>query len=220
MTSLSEAMESHKASLTLENSLMGDDVEEQPIQQTFGHWMVDIETMSTHPTNALILSIGMVQFDPTDRQQLHLGERRLLVFDPAEQLLLKREVDPKTQEFWAAQPDAASSHWRWPDVQLRTEQVWGVMHDAIENGDRYDLVWAYGTVFDLGNLSALFRQCGLKEPWHYRAPRDARTFCDLTVATRIMELEKHLPAGTKIIPHDPISDCIVQAHAVWERWPS
>jgi hypothetical protein len=41
--------------------------------------MIDIESMSLHPHRALILSIGLVEFDPCSTAGLQIGIKQLIV---------------------------------------------------------------------------------------------------------------------------------------------
>jgi hypothetical protein len=172
--------------------------------------MLDIETMALHPSNALILSIGLVEFDPTG-DKLELGERTLLRPDISAQLLLGRVVEPGTQKFWGDQPKDAQDNWRVGKQQTLAETVARIA-SFTESTKR---LWANGIVFDIGNVVSLIRQAGQKEPWHYRAPRDMRTLCEELPMRRYADLASNSTATA----HTAIGDCIVQAHRVWAHWP-
>jgi hypothetical protein len=182
--------------------------------------MVDIETTSLHQSNALILSIGVVRFDPRPVDGVVFGETTLIVPSITEQLLLGRLVDPDTMKFWAAQPPEASDHWakRYePDTLVNAMTK---LKRSLLDADR---VWANGIVFDLCNLADLYqRVTGERLPWHYRAPRDMRTFCEELPQSRFSEVGDAIDMidEFKIVAHEPISDCVVQAHRVWQHWPN
>lgn len=187
------------------------------------HLMLDIETMSLHPSNALILSIGMVRFDPwvSNFRDCIESPGRRLVPSITSQLLLGREVSKSTQEFWQKQEEKASAHWR--NNQPVGDNL-GAMCAAIKDeAAECQTVWANGIIFDLGNVIDFYHQVtgAAEPPWHYRAPRDMRTFCEETPPTKGTEVGDaiDLIEEFKIIPHEPISDCIVQIHRVWEHWP-
>jgi 3' exoribonuclease, RNase T-like len=180
----------------------------------FDDVMVDIESMSLHPHNALILSIGMVEFNPR-APQLQLGRRCLILPSIAQQAALCRHVDPKTQSWWAAQAPEAKEHWLNPPGLRRPligacNDVWIFLQSAKR-------VWANGVQFDLSNIVGLFGQLDLDTPWHYRAPRDMRTFCEETPQTRGTDIGAALDfiEQHKLIDHEPVSDCIKQAYRVW-----
>lgn len=172
--------------------------------------MIDIETMALHPSNALILSIGLVEFDPTG-DTLKLGERIVIRPDIEAQLLLGRCVETGTQEFWADQLKQAQDDWRVgrkSTLQETVDQIAAFTQPAKR-------IWANGIVFDIGNVASLIRQTGNTEPWHYRAPRDMRTFCEELPQRRTAELAD----VESLVRHVAISDCLVQCNRVWQHWP-
>lgn len=175
--------------------------------------MLDIETMSLHPNNALILSIGILHFDPSPDSEPTLGARWLIKPDPRPQLLLGRNVDPDTQKFWAGQSREAKEDWVVGEVDSML-CVCDQISDATEGVKR---LWARGTVFDLGNVASLLRQAGYKEPWHYQAPRDVRQIEEECPASRLPPLGRLDDVDGK--PHAALYDCAVQAYTVWQHWP-
>jgi exodeoxyribonuclease VIII len=183
--------------------------EPKPVR-TFDHVMVDIETMSLSKHNALILSIGLREFDPDPIEGPVLGRSLLLVPVIAEQLLMGREVSKSTQKFWREQPKAASDHW------MKCIEHWSLpgtisdVKDFIAQSGA-SRVWANGNQFDLANIEGLAEQLGIECPWHYRAPRDMRTYCEEHPATRLIPIG----VGLDAIPHHPVSDCDTQIWKVW-----
>lgn len=186
--------------------------------------MIDIESMSLHPHNALILSIGMIEFDATSPDGLRLGARSLILPSIEEQLRLGREVSASTQKFWAEQPPAASEHWakyagERPDVRNASVDI----RQFLANAKR---VWANHIMFDLANIVGLCAQVGHTPPWHYRAPYDMPSFCNEHPLTNgnwhkgdfhLDDDPRCLP--TNLIDHHPVDDSIRQAYRVWEHWP-
>jgi hypothetical protein len=182
----------------------------------FDDVMVDIETMSLHPHNALILSIGMLRFDPRG-PELKIGPKMLLVLDVYEQLLLGREVDPSTQAWWASQPAGAAAHWMDTNRRVTVQEAAEAITINLSDAKR---VWANGIQFDLSNIVSLCKSADYETPWNYRAPRDMRTFCEETPAVRGIDIGEGLDFNEKhkIIPHHPVSDCMVQAYRVWSHY--
>jgi hypothetical protein len=188
-------------------------------EHKFEHVMIDIETMSLHPNNALILSIGMIEFDPTHIEGLVIGVPSLILPNLEQQLLLGREVSASTQKFWRAQEPEASAHWADPDPSKLMNLAQAMQHVRMFC-DGKSRVWANGTQFDLSNIIGLNAQLGSDGQdamWHYQAPRDMRTFVKEMPATRL------IPVGADAldipgVPHEPIYDCIVQAWQVWSHW--
>jgi hypothetical protein len=190
----------------------------------FDHVMIDIETMSLSPNNALILSIGMIEFDPTGAQEqagvglLKVGARSLILPNIEQQLLLGREVSVGTQAWWKGQKREAQAHWM--DADTGRTNLASVCRMVQMFCDGKSRVWANGNQFDLSNLVELNRQLGedgQPDLWHYQAPRDMRTFVRETPATRIAPIGDVDPPGTGV-PHEPVYDCIVQAWQVWSHW--
>lgn len=186
-------------------------------EPVFNHVMVDIETMSLHRHRALILSVGLVEFDPNDAVKLHLGNQLLLTPLIVPQIMLGRRVDAGTQKFWADEakksPQAAA-HFMDPVMLYGLDKTIQLVRSFCKDKAH---VWANGTQFDLSNLDGLAEDIGdPKELWHYQAPRDMRTFMKTTSQTRTVPIGDALDIPG--VPHDPIYDCISQAYRVWGNW--
>lgn len=175
--------------------------------------MLDIETLSTHPSEALILSIGTVPFEITDAGPT-FGEPLIVVPDMKEQLLLGRRVDRKTQVWWGNQPGVASDHWLHPQQLTDVRSALALLTIELQKGLGYKRIWANGIVFDIGNVDNLYRSLGLEPPWPYNAARDARTVYDNQVCPRKDTPAIPLP-GANLGPHNPIYDCYQQIVGLW-----
>lgn len=184
-----------------------------PAAREFDDVMIDIETMSLHPHRALILSIGMVQFNPSD-EHLRIGHHDLLLPSIEQQLALGRHVDRKTQEFWRSQPNEAQRHWlNYQGERMSAYAVLQAVRGFVKGHAR---VWAKGPQFDLSNLLGLAEDIGSEdELWHYRAPRDVRTLIEHVNWGRS---DPNFQPPFKLVQHEPVSDCIHQAMQVWEHW--
>lgn len=192
-----------------------DEVEPPPQPaHIFDDVMIDIETLSLHKHKALILSIGLIEFDPKPLSGLVIGEARVIYPEFFDQILLPRYVDIGTQEFWKTQSRQALDNWlsavgHGTDLKAACRAVRSFCAGKAR-------VWANGTQFDLCNLEGLAADVGEKDLWHYRAPRDMRTFVEQTPVTRLV------PIGDAIdiagVAHEPIYDCTVQAWQVWGHW--
>jgi hypothetical protein len=186
----------------------------------FDHVMIDIETMSLHPSKALILSIGLLEFDPTSTVEgLRIGRHEIILPDIEGQLILGRHVDRDTQKFWREKPVEARAHWaEYSGERCHIPRVLDQVREFVSTAK---CVWAKGPQFDLSNLNGLREDVEYKHQlWHYRAPRDMRTFCEETAATRLMPRDEEMAtkAPFKLIKHEPVSDCIWQAWQVWSHW--
>jgi hypothetical protein len=199
--------------MTLLSDNMSAVIEPEPIDD-FKDVMIDIETLSLHKHKALILSIGMIEFDPRPQTGMVVGNRSLIIPAFVPQLLLGRQVSVSTQEFWAKQKPEASRHWM-ENFGGGTD-LKAVCHAVRNFCAGKDRVWANGTQFDLCNLEGLADDVGEKDLWHYQAPRDMRTFVRETEATRLIGVGDALDIPG--VAHEPVYDCITQAWQVWSHW--
>lgn len=168
--------------------------------------MVDIETMSTHNTNALVLSVATVRFPrrPPRGVIITALSSELWVLDPTEQLAAGRHVDPNTQKFWKEQTEKARDHWVNADT-CSIERFKTEFELALAGGE---YIWANGILFDLGNIASFWDT----PPWKYNAPRDLRT-----IRRCVGERDDAQSLVIELTPHDPISDCLQQIHDLWQR---
>lgn len=198
--------------------------EEEPATPAplFRDVMLDIETMSLHPSRALILSIGLTEFTPEQDQPL-AGRCMLLVPSVHEQLVLGRKVDEGTQKFWRDQPQAARNHWL-RGTQVSATYCGESIHRFLSNMEapiEQIRLWANGIVFDIGNVETMLLDAGCPKPWHYRAPRDMRTICENPQRRAAsMEIERGLLGEMEWIEHHPLTDNAKQICRVWEHWPA
>jgi hypothetical protein len=183
--------------------------------RTFNHVMIDLETMSLHKHKALILSVGLLEFDPTDNERLYLGDHQLLVPVIEPQLLLGRRVSADTQKFWAQKENAeAAKHWLEAPFHANLDETIDRVREFCAGKE---CVWANGIQFDLSNLEGLAEDVGdTTELWHYQAPNDMRTFCRRTPEIRPIQIGEALDIPG--VPHEPVYDCISQAWRVWSHW--
>lgn len=181
------------------------------------HVMVDIETMSPHPWNALVLSIGAVHFIPDRPDAPYIDVGMSVALDPLEQMLWGREVDPATQKWWAERDVDAQDCWlrgKHVDVLTGLNLLSTYLYGTTPSEDVL-YVWAHGVGFDFGNLESLYRKVfgPHSMPWKYNAVRDSRTIA--------REFPKQRTTSRTIagVAHDPVADCITQIWDLWERWP-
>lgn len=197
------------------------------------HLMVDLETFGTG-TKAPIVQIGAVQFDPVAGE---LGAEFVVNVSLASNASLGRAIDPDTVLWWlgqergdpcsveeaarrTAEKDAArrslmegQRHSTHLSIALQSLMSWthevfpkapGAFH-AIEG------VWSHGAPFDLPILADAYRDAlNIREPWHYRTPRDTRT---------LFWLAGFNPSGKDIVPmegvkHSALADAVWQARCV------
>tara|TARA_B100000609_G_C17041222_1_gene343903 strand:+ start:284 stop:670 length:387 start_codon:yes stop_codon:yes gene_type:complete len=118
------------------------------------HFMIDLETTAI-TTNAGVLQIGIVEFEPT-------GTKAEIVFDRTIRLedALAREYDEETMLWWQGQDQA---------ILAGTETESEVIADMMTVFPDIEevMVWANGIDFDLPILSNLITDCGHHVPWHF-----------------------------------------------------
>ncbi len=76
--------------------------------------MIDIETLSTHPHNAVVLSVAAVSFE-LHRAAPQIFDSRLCVLDIHEQIAEGREISYDAMKFWREQSPKARAHWGHSD---------------------------------------------------------------------------------------------------------
>jgi hypothetical protein len=134
--------------------------------------MLDIETLGTRPSS-VILSIGMVKFDPAKRE---LGDTYYRVLSSQDQLDMERTQDDSTVKWWSEQSKEASSVL----FQSAAEgSEGGMVHQTLmEMGEWMGpepRLWGNGAGFDNVLLRSLFDTYGVKAPWSFRHDRCYRT---------------------------------------------
>ena len=165
------------------------------------HIMIDLETLSTR-MNAVIIEVGYCLFEPTGDGVDFSATFRL---DVEEQIDTGRSMTWKTIQWWMKQDEAA----RMKIADPQGYEIFGIeaFLDEFSNvipWGSIEGVWSHGAGFDIPILTDLYASAGLKEPWHYRTPRDTRTLFSLSP----MEM---VPATMK---HSAEADAIAQALTV------
>jgi len=173
--------------------------------------MVDIETLSTHTSNSIVLSVGAAEFWLDDPEPgMSPGREWVLPIGP--QIALGREISQDTLNFWKKQPREAIAAWAEAKTTNIEDFLYAFKAFIEGTGLGYEL-WVHGVCFDMGNIEGLYQQHGAKAPWPYNCVRDARTIYRLFPAMR--------PApdwrDSSLIPHTPLSDCAAQVQDLWER---
>lgn len=162
--------------------------------------MLDLETLGLRPGSCL-LSIGAVVFDPVaytlDRQGAFY--HRLSVV-PQEAAGLA--VDPATLKWWAQQSKEA-----YEAARDNAEEPENVFRDFCDwyKGVGGSRIWSNGSNFDIPLLEEAMKTFHIQPPWHYQAPRDVRTICDLA-GGKVGDFGSPNP-----LAHDALQDAIFQA---------
>lgn len=163
--------------------------------------MLDLETLSSR-SNAVIVSIGAVPFDPVAgvRHDCKFYE----VLSRGEQVGYGRHIDPATVDWWLQQSPEAQKVFKvggtLPEVALEefSRFVRGYA------GEQEVQIWGYGSTFDNVVLGSLYSDLKLGRPWKYRGDMCHRTLVNL--AKGLVEV----PARTGT-HHNALDDAVYQA---------
>jgi len=166
------------------------------------HTMIDIETLSTD-THAVILSIGVVKFNPKKSGVISQLELRPTVDDQTEKY--NRHICEDTLKWWGAQPIEVQEAGLSDRDRMPLKDCMEVLYHYCWNTDR---VWANGSAFDITILETAFKQTLTDRPnpipWQYYNVRDTRTIYE--VAGVKLKDKKY---GTRTT-HNAVEDAIHQ----------
>lgn len=179
------------------------------------HYMVDIETLGTHPTSAVI-GIGGVKFDPW--ATLSISKPFSSIVGVAKVADMGFGIDGDTLEWWTERHEQWVK-WRSSGTPVDPREAAYRFYKWV--ADEHPLseemaVWCFGASFDFPILENFMRRCGQRIPWKYY-----NTFCARTVM-------KLAGMGGKedwdyisdqvqcfgVCKHDPLRDAACQALAV------
>jgi hypothetical protein len=159
--------------------------------------MIDIESLGTS-SNALILSIGAVEFDETG-----LGQEFHVHIDPDTCVAAGLVIDPRTVMWWMEQSDAARK-------ALLTGKKIPLLKALVQLKEAFDWkgkkVWCNGASFDFPILDNAYRAMGGEAPWEYWNALDYRTVKKI-VPQDVLKASVE-QAGTA---HDALADAKAQA---------
>lgn len=169
--------------------------------------MVDLETLSSK-SNAVIVSIGAVPFDP--ETGVDVGRPFYEVLARGDQTGYGRHIDPSTIDWWLQQSEAARAVFKAPATSSPELALGRFSHYVFHLAELAGLkpedaqVWGYGSTFDNVVLRSLYQDVGLKAPWSYRCDRCHRTL--MSIANGLVEMPAR--EGTY---HNALDDAIYQA---------
>lgn len=188
---------------------------------------VDIETLSTKPT-AAIIGIAAKVFDfKEDGDSLLLdGSSIRYAIDATSCAMYGLDFDQKTVEWWSKKPQEAKEQFL-DTISIRCALVRFIefiqKEKEKEHADKV-LIWCQGTDFDISILRNAFAKVygdSSEEiiPWKHADVRDSRTF--ILEGIRLIAPNEEKPYS--LIPrrndwnkHDALSDCLQLIHNV--RW--
>lgn len=162
--------------------------------------MIDIETLGT-ASDAAVLSIGMLEFDPYSGV---MGAEQYHVLEVDSQLQAGASVTMGTIQWWITEAAAVFPHLD-QSVVLRTPGVATSMVSSFCK--ERSRIWAHGPHFDVAILNNLHRRMGGSNDCisHHWKVRDTRT---------LFEQAGVQPARVKGQHHNALQDCRAQAGAV------
>lgn len=179
------------------------------------HFMVDIETLST-AVNAVVLSIGAVEFDPMSGKIEREFYHELDLSDQT-----NRHIDANTVQWWVKQCLVNTDNIEFLSKNNREKDaVAYVLHELgafINGGKEYAMtrvegyekiaLWACDPDFDIAILVDLYKEHNLPVPWKFSEPKSVRT---VRMLTQLAGMEvPHQEAD-----HNALNDCIRQAKEV------
>ena len=164
------------------------------------HGMIDIETLSTSPT-AAVIAIGAVAWLEGRVEQHETFE---VLIDPS---IAVGTRDPRTLQWWDEQDPSVRGR-MFSGKALTSEALVQLRNWYLRQG--IEEVWANAPTFDLIILEASFRATGVEIPWMFRDTRCMRTLTRLAKRRGI----DYQPAYENRMAHDALSDALAQARAV------
>ena len=168
------------------------------------HVMLDLETMGTSPTSAIV-AIGAVQFNPDTGQELTSFHQAVDLQDCIEQGLT---VNGDTIMWWLKRSsdarDALSIQVSSLSMALRKFKAW-IPTNA--------LVWGNGAGFDNVILRNAYLACNIQCPWKYQNDRDYRTIC--MFGKRLGISKEKMPGN---LAHNALEDARAQKRYLVEVW--
>lgn len=174
------------------------------------HAVVDLETLSTD-TNAVIVSAGIVMFDPhtvNTIEELDDEDRTLYLFpDMGEQMDRGRKIDVNTIQWWFDQTVMARKVFSPTIIREGSETVCKKIERFVRRKGVTKL-WGYGNMFDNAILRSYFNDANATYPLGYRDDLDLRTLEEVA-GSRIYDL--NIERGTE---HDAYQDALWEAVAI------
>lgn len=150
--------------------------------------MIDLETLATS-TDAAILTIGAVKFDPFGMD----------VEEPAmESFYVKVDIDScheiglvtndDTIAWWANQSKEAQEEAFSPDNRIHIADAFNQLYKFCWGAKR---VWSNGAAFDVVICETVFKRINKAVPWNFWQVRDVRTAFDLGINPNRPPVLKH-----------------------------
>jgi len=150
--------------------------------------MIDLETLATS-TDAAILTIGAVKFDPLgkDVEEPDMDSLYLRVdLDSCDEIGLVTNDD--TIEWWSKQDPAAQAEAFSEVDRIHIRDAFEQLYKFCWGAKR---VWSNGSVFDIMICEHVYKKIGKAIPWQFWQIRDVRTIFDLGINPNRPPVLKH-----------------------------
>lgn len=162
------------------------------------HVMIDIETLSTHPT-AVITSIGACKFTFIGG----IGDTFKMNVNPVDGKKLGLNISPSTIDWWSKQSHEARMSWQsnpQPLVYVLTEFKEWLGDDSKQQ------IWCKGGSFDFPILASSYVAIGSEKPWSHWQEMDLRTVFKVVGFDQTARKQRQ----TDTQYHDALGDAIAQ----------
>lgn len=160
--------------------------------------MIDLETLATS-TDAAILTIGAVKFDPFGRDIEYPQMESFYVkvdLDSCHEINLT--VNDDTIAWWAQQSREAQDEAFGTDGRIHIKDAMDQLYHFCWGAKR---VWANGAAFDIPICETAFTRVHKAVPWKFWQVRDVRTAFDLGIN----------PSRPPVLAHHALQDAWNQA---------
>jgi DNA polymerase III epsilon subunit-like protein len=150
--------------------------------------MIDLETLSTS-TNASILTIGAVKFDPFNNEiDRSTCEKFYVKVDLDSCDALGLDVSEDTLEWWSKQSKEAQEEAFSSEGRIDIREAFNQLYKFCWGAKR---VWSHGAAFDIVICENIFRKLNKAVPWSFWEVRDTRTLFDLGIDPQRPPVLKH-----------------------------
>ncbi len=171
--------------------------------KTFGHLMVDIETMGNISYSSII-SIAAVEFDIDSGETGKVFEINVDLQSCIDAGLI---LNADTIMWWMKQSDEARNSFKNSVSLAKALQSFGDFCNK-----KYQ-IWGNSARFDLGILQNAYNKIQLDIPWDFRKERCVRTLVSFKP-----EIKNNFPY--KGVAHNAVADCLNQIEyccAIWKE---
>ena len=160
--------------------------------------MIDLETLATS-SDAAILTIGAVKFDPFGREHQEADMDSFYVrvdLDSCDEIGLVTNDD--TIAWWANQSKAAQEEAFSENNRIHIRDAFDQLYKFCWGAKR---VWSNGAAFDIPICETVYKRLNKAVPWSFWQVRDVRTAFDLGIN----------PQRPPVLAHHALQDAWNQA---------